>query len=219
MTAVLVKWPMREGCWRKPAIVAASVGLHAVVLGYMAVDEFTERRRYWPDASVRAHHDIPFVYLDLRPRTVRTSVTASDAAPDTDTDTRTSEKARGAGVPGAPTAPAPRFTTEAQASELPSTSGGAVVWQARPETVGDRIERELRTSALGCANVQFLSLAERDICDGRMGERAAQAVPITRARGTGDESFERTARANDAWREYKTGEGAYPGLRSLFTDR
>jgi hypothetical protein len=34
-----------------------------------------------------------------------------------------------------------------------------------------------------------------------------------------EEGFERQVRANEAWRDYTRGEGAYPGLRSLFTDR
>lgn len=34
-----------------------------------------------------------------------------------------------------------------------------------------------------------------------------------------EEGFDRQARANEAWRDYTRGEGAYPGLRSLFSER
>ena len=34
-----------------------------------------------------------------------------------------------------------------------------------------------------------------------------------------EEGFERQRRANEAWRDYTRGEGEYPGLRSLFTER
>lgn len=36
---------------------------------------------------------------------------------------------------------------------------------------------------------------------------------------TREDGFERQRQANEAWRDYTRGEGAYPGLRSLFSER
>lgn len=44
----------------------------------------------------------------------------------------------------------------------------------------------------------------------------SRAADADRAR---QEAFDRQASANEAWRNYTRGEGAYPGLRSLFTQR
>lgn len=41
----------------------------------------------------------------------------------------------------------------------------------------------------------------------------------SRAEQSREDGFERQRQANEAWRDYTRGEGAYPGLRSLFTER
>jgi hypothetical protein len=48
----------------------------------------------------------------------------------------------------------------------------------------------------------------------RIGPSRASRTDQTR-----EEGFDRQARANEAWRDYTRGEGPYPGLRSLFTER
>jgi hypothetical protein len=68
----------------------------------------------------------------------------------------------------------------------------------------------------------------------RTGERLCRVGPapdrdrevyadVAPSRGRSDqareEGFARQAQANEAWRDYTRGEGAYPGLRSLFTER
>jgi hypothetical protein len=208
------QWPTREGRWRKPAIVAASVGLHAAVVGFMAFNEGMERRRYGEEPRFQDPWQGPIVYLDLRPRRPPSPIDADRQAASTETNA-------GQASPAAPIPPSPRFTDEIGAESAPGSSGVETsVWQARPETTGDRVERGLRTSTLGCANAQFLSVPERDACDQRFGARAELAGPVHRAQpSAAEEGFARQAAANDAWRAYKEGEGAYPGLRSLFTER
>jgi len=54
----------------------------------------------------------------------------------------------------------------------------------RPRSLGDRIGAGLRTSPLGCASPETLSMAERAVCDTRFGQRAANAAPIDDAAGS-----------------------------------
>ena len=54
----------------------------------------------------------------------------------------------------------------------------------RPETMGDRVGRGLRTRGPGCSSPALLSAAERAICDDRFGQRAAAAAPIDDSAGS-----------------------------------
>lgn len=58
---------------------------------------------------------------------------------------------------------------------------------------------------------------ERD----RAPETYAEVAPSRRnlSDQAREEGFDRQARANESWRDYTRGEGAYPGLRSLFSER
>ena len=55
----------------------------------------------------------------------------------------------------------------------------------------------------------------------RAPDRYAEVAPSRQAASDRDreEGFDRQVQANEAWRSYTRGEGAYPGLRSLFRDR
>ncbi|GAA0620373.1 hypothetical protein GCM10009422_14990 [Brevundimonas kwangchunensis] len=80
-----------------------------------------------------------------------------------------------------PSPPAPRAPAGAAPAGAPAPPAGG--WTVRPDTLGDRIGRGLRTRGPGCASPQLLTEAERTVCDERFGERAAAAPPID---GTGD---------------------------------
>jgi hypothetical protein len=68
-------------------------------------------------------------------------------------------------------------------------------WQARPESLGDRVARGLRGSHFGCASPRLLSPVEREACAERLAEAARNARPIE---GTGvadrDAGFARQGR-------------------------
>lgn len=171
--------------WRKPAIVALSVGLHALVLGLIGLRSMglegpaapvertiyveIEPRPLLPGevARVRPPPPRPDAADQTRPNAGQEAVRADPfRRPEEDED-----DARPAPRPGSPGAPAPPADV------------GTAPWQVRPETMGDRVGRGLRTSPVGCANPRLLTPAERAVCDDRFGARAAAAAPIE---GTGN---------------------------------
>ncbi len=172
-------WTARAEAWRKPAIVAASLLLHAGLLAFLGL------RTMDPGTPLPDRNPTLYVQLEPRPlladETPRRPLTARqpEAPPlarartppvlrdDEDEDDR-------------PAPPAPRLAAAAPGAP-PSVAPGA--WTVRPRTLGDRIGQGLRTSTVGCAASAVLSVAERAICEDRFGRRAAAAAPIA---GTGN---------------------------------
>lgn len=187
-------WPSSGERWRKPAIVAVSLALHAVVLGYMAVDTFDGSRRYGVRGSLYDPLVEPPIYVWIEPRpllrgeTARTRETPrpddllSSTVPDAGTRLTETTGATGSAATGdEPTSLSPRAA--AVGAPAPPADVGTASWQVRPDTMGNRVGRGLRTSPVGCASPRLLGPAERAICDDRLGERAAAAAPIE---GTGN---------------------------------
>ncbi|WP_332653627.1 hypothetical protein [Brevundimonas sp.] len=186
-------WPSRAERWRKPAIVALSVGLHVLVLGYIGFKAFEPPRLYGEEQP----HGDPFprtvIFAEIEPRPLlrgETARTRETPRPDTvmpsipDAGTRLNDTTGATGSAAAgdqPSSPSPRAV--AAGAPAPPGDVGTAPWQVRPETMGDRVGRGLRTSPVGCANPRLLSDAERAVCDDRFGARAAAAAPIE---GTGD---------------------------------
>lgn len=186
-------WPAGAERWRKPAIVALSVGLHALVLGYIGLKSFAPPRHYGGELIIDDMFPAGPIHLQIEPRPLlrgETARTRETPLPDRplfevpDAGTRRSETtgATGSAVVGdPPSTPAPRAA--ASAAPAPPADVGTTSWQARPESQGDRVGRGLRTGLVGCANPRLLSSVERAICDDRFGARAATAAPIE---GTGN---------------------------------
>lgn len=193
MAGLAREWPSGADRWRKPAIVVLSVAMHALVLGYVGFKAFDPPKLYGEAGPVRDPEAWPVIYAEIQPRpllrgeTARTRETPRPERPQPalpDAGTRLNDVAGETGSAAAgdqPSAPSPR----AAAAGAPAPSGdvGTAAWQARPETMGDRVGRSLRTSVIGCASPGLLSQAERAICDDRFGARAAAAAPI---QGTGN---------------------------------
>ena len=194
MRELRLVWPSRAEPWRKPAIVALSVGLHVLVLGYIGFKAFDPPRSYGREGSFDDPlFPWPVIYAEIEPRPLlrgevaRTRETPRpdyplEAIPDSGTRVTETTGATGSAAAGEqPSTPSPR----AVASDALGPPGdvGTAAWQVRPETMGDRVGRGLRTSPVGCASPHLLSPAERAICDDRLGERAAAAAPIE---GTGN---------------------------------
>ena len=180
-------WPARAERWRKPAIVAASVLAHAGVFAFLGLRAL-EIDLPMVDAPE------PVIYVQIEPRPLLPGEVARVRAPP-----ETPDEAAPA-PPGAPTAdrdlpfrdpteedddlptpPSPRIGAPAPDAPAPPADVGA--WTVRPETLGDRVGRGLRTRSVGCASPDLLTAAERAICDDRFGERAAAAAPVE---GTGN---------------------------------
>lgn len=182
--------------WRKSAIVAASLAFHAVVLGYIALATIGDPRRYGEPSVIDDPLFSPPILVQLEPRPVMRGETARTRAVNTpdrsmqpipDTGARQSETtgATGSADPGdRPSPPAPRYAPAAGTGvAAPPAAVGSAQWRVRPETLGDRVGRGLRTGTVGCASPNLLTDRERAICDDRFGERAAAAAPIE---GTGN---------------------------------
>ncbi|MFN3931734.1 MAG: hypothetical protein ACK4JY_08300 [Brevundimonas sp.] len=179
------EWPMGGERWRKPAIVAASLALHAVVLGNMAFDTFEGSRR---SGRIIDYFPGPVIHVQIEPRLLRrgeTARTRAAPAPDSpvarlaDPGSRRAATTGSAGSapPGQPTALSPGDVVPAPS---PPTDVVAEAWRVRPDAMGDRMGRGLRASALACARPALLGEEERARCDRRMAARVA-AIP-----GTGD---------------------------------
>ena len=161
-------WPSRGQRWRKPAIVAVSLGLHALVLGYVGFKAFDPPRLYGDDGPIDDPiFPWPVIYAEIEPRPLLRGEVARTR------ETPAPDPAMSA-IPDAGT----RVTAPAPPADV-----GTAAWRVRPGTLGDRVGRGLRTSPVGCASPHLLSAAERAVCDDRFGARAAAAAPIE---GTGN---------------------------------
>lgn len=202
-------WPSSATRWRKPALVGASVAAHTVILGFLAA-------RVLDVEPVRLPEPPAVLYVEIEPRPLlEDEQPRPRTAPPTPVTSQPAEPVAASGPARSilgfrlpfqrdreeeadrPSPPAPRLAAPAPsaapgAPAAPPPAGG---WTVRPETMGDRVGRGLRTRGPGCASPQLLSEAERAVCDDRFGERAAAAAPIA---GTGNpERDARFAREGD----------------------
>lgn len=161
--------------WRKPAMVAASVGLHGLVLGYLALTTV---------GVGIVSPDLPriFIPLQLEPRPLLPgerarvptpppprTMTAARTAPAAATATRRKPEEDEAPPPP----PVPRLA-------LPAPGAPAIddAWQVRPRLPG--AGGNLRAGSLGCRlGRNRLTPAEQAACDDRFGAAALGAAPIT----------------------------------------
>jgi len=181
-------WPARAERWRKPAIVAVSV------LGHVALFSYLGLRSMGLTLSGLVADPDPVIYVEITPRPLLPGEVARVRAVPEPPQVTTAPA-----LPGSPTAdpdrpfrnpddedspapPAPRIA--APAPGAPAPPPGVEGWAVRPETMGDRVGRGLRTRGPGCTSPALLSAAERTICDDRFGQRAAAAAPIDDTAGS-----------------------------------
>jgi hypothetical protein len=171
--------PYRLRRWRKPALVGASVAAHALILGGLAArvpSVEPPALRATPPAAIYLEIEPRLLLKDEHPRPAPSPASAATEAAPTPAETRPA-------FPGF-RLPAPHQRDEDEDEPpppAPPADGGA--WQVRPETMGDRVARGLRTRASACAAGQGLSPEEQVICETRFAERAAAAPRVA---GTGD---------------------------------
>lgn len=202
----------RQKAETRGILIAASLLIHAAIL--LPIGLSSPRFRTPPDV------DVFVVPLDLPPASSRRRGRQAPIPPDRpETPRQTAAVAPGETVDpdDAPSsAPDP---SEAPSSPPAAGSGIEDGWRVRaglgpparlscPAAPGDRLG-------------QRLCLVGATTEDDRDPEVFAEIAPSRRAGAdrAREEGFDRQARANEAWRDYTRGEGAYPGLRSLFRDR
>lgn len=185
MIRVAWTWPKRAERWRKPAIVAASVGFHVVLFGLigwrtLGLDAPPASNEYVIPVEIEPRALLPGETARVRPppprRQAETAPTTGPASSAVVNPFRTPDEEE-------ERPPAPVARAVAPGAPPPPAEVGTAPWQVRPEGAGDRVGRSLRTGTVGCASPRLLSPAERAICDERFGERAAAAAPIE---GTGN---------------------------------
>ena len=177
-------WPTRAERWQKPAIVAVSVLGHAAIFAYLGLRSM--------GLTIPGLAEEPVIHVQMEPRPLLPGEVARvRPPPDRSIDTPA--------LPNSVTAdpdrllrnpededstapPAPRIG--APAPGAPAPPPGVEGWSVRPETMGDRVGRGLRTRGPGCASPAQLSAAERAVCDDRFGRRAAAAAPIDGTEGS-----------------------------------
>lgn len=176
-------WSRRAERWRRPAIVAVSLGLHLLVLGLIGLRSFgldapagpIERTIY---VEIEPRPLLPGEVARVRPPPARPEA-PSQSLPDAGAAAAQADPFRR--PEDEDDQPAPRLA--APGAPAPPADVGTAPWRVRPETLGDRVGRGLRTSPVGCASPRLLTPAERAICEDHMAERAAAAAPIE---GTGN---------------------------------
>lgn len=195
-------------------VVAAALTLHVVVLLPVALSTP-------PTPATPSREPIYVIPLDLTETLSRRTATRRSERPKPDRTADTPSAPR----PRAPvtTGPQPPARSVEPLPALPVEPGAAQgqamadPWRGRrsapaglpcPAPPGDRIGARL--CLVG-------PTPDRD----REPEAYADlgAPRRNRAEQSREDGFERQRQANEAWRDYTRGEGAYPGLRSLFTER
>lgn len=191
MAGLVQAWPSGKERWRKPALIGASVVVHALVLGVLGLRAVTMDSARYPDPE-------PLIYLQIEPRPLLEDETprarpapASATAEPAPSVAEPDRSILGIRLPfqrqrdeeDQPSPPAPRLPASGAPAATGAPAPPAGGWAVRPETMGDRVGRGLRTRGPGCDSPQLLTDAERAICDDRFGERAAAAPPIE---GTGN---------------------------------
>lgn len=183
-------WPARAERWRTPAIVAISVLGHVALFSYLGL-----RSMGLTVPGLLQSDPDPVIYVQIEPRPLlpgeRARVRPAPPPPQT---------VEAPALPGSATAdpdrlfrdpaeeedrpapPVPRAVVPIPGAAAPPSDVGA--WTVRPRSLGDRIGAGLRTSPLGCASPETLTMAERAVCDTRFGQRAANAAPIDDSAGS-----------------------------------
>ncbi|WP_439478816.1 hypothetical protein [Brevundimonas sp.] len=183
-------WPARAERWRKPTIVAVSVLGHVAIFAWIGL-----RSMGLSIPGLLQSDPEPVIYVEMAPRPLLPGEVARVRPPP--------ERAQDVAAPAPPgsttaqpdlpfhdptedeDSPAPPVTRlGAPAPGAPAPPPGVEGWSVRPESMGDRVGRGLRTRGPGCATPALLSAAERVICNDRFGQRAAAARPIDDSAGS-----------------------------------
>jgi len=191
----------------------AALGVNAVVLALLSIED---RRARTPVPAVG-----PVLYLDIEPLPshIRARLPATNTQ---DLRGDTAPFSLPSASPEAPIARAPQPVEPAPVAPAPGSAGLSREWlERRDRLLAHRApsgERAPRHGPPNCAWPETLTATEQRRCQ---DFAVAQIDPRnTPPQPSGDEDrtsrFTREAAAKKRWRDYRAGEGEYPGLRSLF---
>ena len=174
--------------WRKPAIVAASVLAHVLVLGVLGYRHYSQAPLVISDA--------PVIFMEIEPRPLLPDEKPRPRPASAPPLVETRPGLNGRTSPLTPlrriededqNAPDPRLVRPAPGAP---TTGAEQPWLYRPEAMSGAVARSLRTSPVGCdMRDGRMSAAEQQLCDDRFNERAGRARSIS-----GSDNPERDAR-------------------------
>jgi|GEM_PF-1156051 len=198
----------RDGGWRNAGLVVVSVGLNAGLIGLLVAE------RQAPIIA-RAAAFRP-IFIDIEP-------VVRNASPKSQTFTHDRRSVQATGVL-AEKAPHAQPTERTRQAPLSVSQAGPAddydpEWTVRADgsRPGRRVETRSRSGPPNCDWPETLSPREREICQSQVVARNEGNNSMIRAGDDGRTAgFAREAAAKKRWRDYREGDGEYPGLRSLF---
>lgn len=186
--------------------ITLSLAINAGLLALLALEDRRPAPRRNPASSP--------IYVDIEPVFIKPPVQREPP----------STMQAAAGRP-APPSPQP-VVGRASAPTTPLRSDGALAptydprWTVRPHASTNAAwpaGAAARSDGLDCSSAEARSSQDRQACRALAMAAAETSAPMVRS---GDEdrtaAFAKEAAVKKRWRDYREGDGAYPGLRSLF---
>lgn len=186
--------------------ITLSLAINAGLLAMLALEDRRPAPRRNPASSP--------IYVDIEPVFIKAPVQREPPP--------TMKAATGR---PAPTSPKP-LSDRPSAPTTPPTSDGAPApaydprWTVHPHASANTAwpaGAAARSDGLDCSSAEARSLQDRRSCRALAMATAEPLAPMVRS---GDEdrtaAFAKEAAVKKRWRDYREGDGAYPGLRSLF---
>lgn len=186
--------------------ITLSLAINAGLLALLALEDRRPAPRRNPASSP--------IYVDIEPVFIKAQVQREPPA-----------NLQGAAGRPAPPSPKP-LSDRPSAPTTPPTSDDAPSpdydprWTVRPHASTNAAwpaGAAARSDGLDCSSAEARSLQDRQACRALAMAAAEPSAPMVRS---GDEdrtaAFAKEAAVKKRWRDYREGDGAYPGLRSLF---
>lgn len=186
--------------------IALSLAVNAGLLTLLMLeDRRPAPRRIWGQAPL---------YIEIEPVIIRAKAhKASAAVPQ-------AEDQRRASVPSRDSVPARPAPTVTPTSDRPAAPAYDPRWTVRPSQSPDAAwptGNATRNGEPDCRPEMARSTQDRHVCRALASAAADSSPPMVRS---GDEErtagFAKEAAVKKRWRDYREGDSAYPGLRSLF---
>ncbi|MFA4900167.1 MAG: hypothetical protein WC563_11655 [Brevundimonas sp.] len=189
----------------KTGAIALSLAVNAGLLALLVVED----RRPTPRRGL-GHSPL---YIEIEPVIIGAKDRKAQAsAPQAQHQRRAPARSRNSETAG----PAPAVTPTSDHSAAPAYDPR---WTVRPSNLADAwpTRNAARNDGPDCRPETARSTQDRHACRALASAAGETAPPMVRS---GDEertaAFAKEAAVKKRWRDYREGDGAYPGLRSLF---
>lgn len=219
--------------WRTPAVVAASIAIHAALLGPLALRGLGLADPSWPDIPEPPF----FIPVDIEPRPVLPGEVPRAGLPPGRTETLLQDRTlpRPAEAVAAPSTDVPMEDEKDETTPIVPDPAPATAAPTTAPTPGPAIDGWAVATPPGmargfgpggrldCRDLIALNAMDRAACERRFENAAARAQAarigerrLTRTESVREDGFAEQAAANEAWRDYRRSPDApYPGLRSM----